>query len=68
MARVPAPASIVPQIRVVGPPFKNAELMVKLIPVHEDKTVKPKATAGFNERYLFYLFSQRHSTIEIRWV
>ena len=53
MARVPTPASIVPQMRVVGPPFKKAELMVKLIPVQEDKTVMPNATAGFNERYLF---------------
>ncbi len=53
MASVPTPASIVPQIRVVGPPFKKAEPTVKLIPVHEDSTVMPNATAGFNERYLF---------------
>jgi hypothetical protein len=54
MARFPAPARTVPQIRTVGPPFKKAEPTVKLIPVHEDKTVMPNATAGFNERYVFY--------------
>jgi len=52
MQRVPTPARMVPQMRVVGPPFRKAEPTVKLIPVHEDRTVMPKATAGFNERYL----------------
>jgi hypothetical protein len=51
IARVPTPDRTVPQIMVVGPPFRNADPIVKLIPVHEDKTVMPKATAGFNERY-----------------
>lgn len=62
------PASIVPQIRVVGPPFRKAELIVRLIPVQEDNTVMPKAAAGFSERYLFcsisqhFLFSERTSS------
>jgi hypothetical protein len=37
---------------VVGPPFKKAALMVKLMPVQEDSTVMPKATAGLRFRNL----------------
>ena len=52
MARVPTPDRIVPHMIVVGPPLRNAEPTVKLIPVQEDRTVIPKATAGFRDRYL----------------
>ena len=66
MARVPTPANIVPQIIVVGPPFKKAEPIVKLIPVHEDKTVMPNATAGFNERYRF-LGRSASPMLQVHW-
>jgi hypothetical protein len=51
IARDPKPESSVPHTRVVGPPFKKAALMVRLMPVHEDSTVMPNATAGLSERY-----------------
>lgn len=63
IARDPTPASSVPQTSVVGPPFKKAALIVKLMPVHEDSTVMPNATAGFKERYLCHPVSP-YSVIE----
>lgn len=65
IASDPTPESNVPHTSVVGPPFRKAALIVKLMPVHEDSTVMPNATAGFSERYLCHPVN-RYSTIRIR--
>jgi len=53
IARVPRPDRIVPYTMVVGPPFSRAEPIVSPMPSHDDNTVRPKATAGLSEIYLY---------------